>query len=117
VAGRASGQARPHAHLGAVGGRGWGGEAAGEGDRRRPAAVTAAARGKEARRRGVGQQAGFGASPGPNEATRVAGRRGARAGGASTERRQPWRRVARVARGGVRKCFYRRLEASVDDEA
>jgi hypothetical protein len=76
------------------------GELAGGELQRRPAAVPAAAREKVARRRGVGQQAGFGASPIPTRAIRVAGWRRARAGGASTEWRRPWRRGARVARGG-----------------
>jgi hypothetical protein len=73
---------------------------AGEGFRRRPAAVAAAARGRAAGRRNVSKQASAGASPEPKEATRAAGRRRARAGEACTERRRPWRRVARVARGG-----------------
>jgi hypothetical protein len=54
-AGGAAGRARPEAHLGAVGGRSGGGEVAGDGVQRRPAAVAAAARGKPARRRDAGQ--------------------------------------------------------------
>jgi hypothetical protein len=52
--GRAA-RARPEAHLGAVGSRRWGGGAAGERVRQRPAAVAAAARGKVAGRRGAEQ--------------------------------------------------------------
>jgi hypothetical protein len=38
------GRGRPQAHLGLVRGRGWGGEGAGVGARRRPAVIAAAAR-------------------------------------------------------------------------
>jgi hypothetical protein len=55
AAGRASNWARPGAHLGAVGGRRWGGEAAGDGFRQRTEAVAAAARGNTAREQYVGK--------------------------------------------------------------
>jgi hypothetical protein len=48
-AGRASGRAGPHAHLGAVGGRSGGGEVTGDEVQWRPAAVAAAAWGNSAR--------------------------------------------------------------------
>jgi hypothetical protein len=51
AAGRASGPARPHAHLGTVGCRSLGGEAAGDEVQRRPVAVAVAARGIPARGR------------------------------------------------------------------
>jgi hypothetical protein len=51
AAGRASGSARPHVHLGVVGDRSGGREVAGGEVQRRPAAVAAAARGIPARGR------------------------------------------------------------------
>jgi hypothetical protein len=43
--GRGTARGRVHAHLGSIGSRGWGGEVAGEGARRWPAAAAAASRG------------------------------------------------------------------------
>jgi hypothetical protein len=67
-------------HPGLIGGGGGVGASSGEGAWRRPAAAPTAARGKGARRRGDGQQAGLGAPLAPTGAIRVAGRRRARAG-------------------------------------
>jgi hypothetical protein len=53
---------------------------AGEGDRRRPAAVAAAARGKRRGRRGLWQHTNLGGSLVSSEAIGVVGRRRARAG-------------------------------------
>jgi hypothetical protein len=97
---RASGRARPHAHLGAVGCRGWGGEVAGGEVQRRPAAVATAAREKSVRWSNVGQQASARASLGSREANRAVGRRRARAASSSTGRRRQWRQAART---GVRR--------------
>jgi hypothetical protein len=107
--------ARPEAHLGAVGGRSGGGEVAGDGSRRRPAATTAAARGKPARRRDAGQLASARATLESRGATGVVNRRRARAVSSSTGRRQQWRLAARDgARRGARG-FYTRLGTSVGD--
>jgi hypothetical protein len=114
AAGRASGHARPGAHLGAVGCRSWGGGVVGDGFRRWPAAV-AAARGNTARKQNVGQQASWGGLRVPKSATRVVGRRRARAESSSSVRRRQWRGKHAVVRGGGASGFYKRLGAPVGD--
>jgi hypothetical protein len=89
-----------------VGDRRWGEGTAGEGFRRRPAAVAAAARGKAVRKHDAGQQVSWGGVLGPKEATGATGRRRARAESSGSVRRRQWRGGAREgawrgARGGV----------------
>jgi hypothetical protein len=73
--GRASSRARRGAHLGSMGVGVRAEGTTGEGDRQRPAAVAAAARGKRRGRRRLGQQANLGGALGFREARGVVGRR------------------------------------------
>jgi hypothetical protein len=88
---------------------------AGDGFRWWPAAVAAASRGNAARKQNVGQPASWGGLRVPKGATRVVGRRRARAECSSSMRRRQWRGKHAVARGGGASGFYKRLGASVGD--
>jgi hypothetical protein len=88
---------------------------AGDGFRRWPAAVAAAARGNTARKQNVGQQVSWGGLRVPKGATRVVGRRRARAESSSSVRRRQWRGKHTVARGGGASGFYKRLGMPVGD--
>jgi hypothetical protein len=88
---------------------------AGDGFRRWPAAVAAAAWGNTATKQNVGQQASWGGLRVPKGATRVVGRRRARAESSSSVRRRQWRGKHAVVRRGGASGFYKRLGAPVGD--